>query len=450
MLAYVLKRIFLIIPMMLVIIWVAFILFKSSGEDVVQSTLANKGLLTDDWFTLDYKEAYVKEAKTQGLDKPLFYGSIVPNYYPDNLHSLILPRRTLQAKDLLKDGADWTEVKTIYTIIDNLTSQPISKEHRHQITKIENTNTLHGLQTIASTISGDPLSTLGKHLSAMQSRKGVFFPSFRYHGSDNQFHRALSNIIVGNLGHSKIDGRPVTHVIAKALPWTMTMVIGALIMSVILGVALGIVMAIYNQKWLDTVLSTILYMIYAVPVFWLATMMVIFLTTDEYGKWTHVFPSVGINPVIIGQSPFRVVLSNLSRLWLPIFCITIHSLAYISRQMRSSILDEMSKGYFLTALSKGLSHRQALLRHAMPNALIPIVTLVVGAIPSAFAGSVVLEVIFNIPGMGRILLDAILGYDWSLISAILILVSFITLISYLLGDILYHWLNPKINLSQAS
>lgn len=415
--------------------------------------MALKGLLFNDKININYNQEYILEAKKQGKDKPTFYVAMVPNYFPDDMNTLIFPERIDQAKALLHETKDWPKIRALYTHIDQVIyDQQIQAKTSNALNKVIHAKSLFALQKEIDQLDQDTLlsiSTLQKHTAALTPKSGLFYPVIRMHGLDNQFHQTISRILKGDFGKSKLDGRPTIQVILKALPWTFVMVMISILISMSMGIGLGIVMVLNNNRWLERVLSTLLYMIYAVPVFWLATILVVFFTTDDYGRWTNIFPSLGINPVQIGMSNLEIVFANLNRLWLPIFCISIHSLAYLSRQMRSSLLDEMGKSYFLTAMAKGLSKKQAIFRHALPNAMIPIVTIFVGMIPSSFAGSVVLEVIFNIPGMGRILFDAITNYDWSIISALLILLSVVTLISYLLGDVLYSLLNPKINLSKS-
>jgi len=105
---------------------------------------------------------------------------------------------------------------------------------------------------------------------------------------------------------------------------------------------------------------------------------------------------------------------------------------------------EISKKYYTTLLSRGLSKKNVILKHIFPNSMLPLTTMIIVSLPASFAGSVVMEVIFNIPGMGRLLYDSILGYDWNVVFAIVLLLGVFTYISYLIGDMVYSYLNPKI------
>ena len=231
--------------------------------------------------------------------------------------------------------------------------------------------------------------------------------------------------------------------VGKALIWTSYIGLGSLLFSFITALLIGFWLAKQATTRRAELLNTILYIIYSIPVFWLATMMVIYFTTDDYGNWTNIFPSVGIE-VQPGKSTLTQVLSNTPKFILPIFCGSLATIAFIARMLRKSILNEMQLPYIVTAYSKGLSQKEVLKKHALPNALFPLLTIFVGAIPLIIGGSVVVEVIFNIPGMGRLLYNSINVADWNVVFCILMLTGFITILSYLLGDILYAYFNPKI------
>ena len=129
---------------------------------------------------------------------------------------------------------------------------------------------------------------------------------------------------------------------------------------------------------------------------------------------------------------------------LPALLLALHSAASGIRIVRNSAFAELKADYFITAKAKGLTNRRILWNHILPNAMLPVITLLVSSFPAALAGSVVLEVIFNIPGMGRLLYDSILFMDWSVVFGILIIMGLLTFIFYLIGDLLYAFLNPKI------
>ena len=180
------------------------------------------------------------------------------------------------------------------------------------------------------------------------------------------------------------------------------------------------------------------------PLFWFATLMVVFFTTSQYGNWTNIFPGVGISPYSSGLSIWSKIIANSKQLILPVFCMVLHSVAYLSSIVRNSVIAESKQAYKTTALLKGLTKRATFWKHLFPNSVLPLVTIIIGIIPASLAGSLVIEVIFNIPGIGRLIYDSIFGNDWYVIFSIVMLVGVVTIISYLVGDLLYSFLNPKI------
>ena len=172
-------------------------------------------------------------------------------------------------------------------------------------------------------------------------------------------------------------------------------------------------------------------------------MAVLYLTTDDYGSLTHIFPSVGMN-IYPGESNLYHIVHNANKLILPILILSIHSLAYTTRIMRRSLSEELQKPYIRTAYSKGLNRKQVINQHAFRNALFPMITVFVAAAVSAFSGSLILEVIFNIPGVGRLLYSSIGQADWNVVFCIVVIVALMTSIIYLIGDILYTIVQPKL------
>ena len=139
---------------------------------------------------------------------------------------------------------------------------------------------------------------------------------------------------------------------------------------------------------------------------------------------------------------------NAKQLLLPVICITLPSLAYVSRIMKSKFSEVLSSGFILALRAKGLGENRILIGHVLKNGLIPFITIMTGSIPGLFAGSLVIEIIFNIPGIGKLLFESILSNDWPVISGLIIMLSVVTVLAYLLADILYSWANPKINVDE--
>ena len=285
-----------------------------------------------------------------------------------------------------------------------------------------------------------------KARSGLQDQK-LFFPKVYWHGLDNRYHRWISALLGGSFGVSQSNGQTVARVVSRALAWTLVLTLIDILISFVLGIYIGYYLSIDPNGKIQRVLNQILYLLYSIPKFWLATLLVVYMTTNDYGSWTNIFPSVGMD-VLPGASSWAQVRYNLPKLILPIICLSIFSISYISRILRRSILNEMEAPYVLTAYSKGLSREQVVRRHALPNAMLPLITILSGSVAGTLAGSVVIEVIFNIPGIGRLMYDSILIADWSVVYCIVLLLALVVSVAYLIGDLCYAYFNPQIRLAQ--
>jgi peptide/nickel transport system permease protein len=186
--------------------------------------------------------------------------------------------------------------------------------------------------------------------------------------------------------------------------------------------------------------------LYSLPNFWIATMLVVFFTTPEYGMdW---FPSLGLGD-LPPDAPFwqRFVEAG-THLVLPVFCLAYGALAFISRQVRGGMLNVIRQDYIRTAWAKGLNAQPVIWKHAFSNALFPIITMFASIFPAVFAGSVVIEVIFNIPGMGKLTVDAIFQRDWPVVYTVLMLAAVLTMTGILVADILYAIADPRVSYGQ--
>jgi peptide/nickel transport system permease protein len=180
------------------------------------------------------------------------------------------------------------------------------------------------------------------------------------------------------------------------------------------------------------------------PSFWLAMLCIVFLTTAEYGSWLDLFPTSGVGMITDDMSWWSRTAVRSDHLTVPVICILVGSLAYLTRQMRGSMLRELRQDYIKLARAKGLSERRVLWHHAFRNALFPMITMIGSAFPAAVSGSIILEVIFSIPGMGRLLYQSILSKVWPVVYAMVLLAATLTVIGYLIADLLYKRADPRI------
>jgi len=269
-------------------------------------------------------------------------------------------------------------------------------------------------------------------------------PKIKWNGKNNQFHKWISSFVSGDWGVSIKDEKPVRVKVGGAIKWTFFLLLLSLTIAILISIPIGFWLANGKSTFLKSFFEKTSFLFFAMPLFWLCTLAVVFFTTDQYGSLTNWFPSVGIDPSYQRFGFWEQIAKYGNKLILPAICWTLHSLAYMSTQLKVSMKNQLSMDYLITAYAKGLSKSQGAKKHAFKNAMIPMITLIIGSIPGAMAGSIIIENIFNIPGIGRLLVYAIYESDWNIVMAIVMVIALITMMCYLIADLLYAYVNPKI------
>jgi len=243
----------------------------------------------------------------------------------------------------------------------------------------------------------------------------------------------VGGIFKGDLGKSITNGEPVTKEIIKRLP--VTIHIGALsfIIGILLGIPAGIISAIRRGGWLDSIVTFLANIGITVPTFWLAILLVYLFSLR-----------LGWLPVFGYTSPTGDLLKSTKQLILPVFCGAIFGIAGNARQTRSAMLEVMRQDYIRTAWSKGFKERYVIMRHALKNGLIPVVTLVGMGISSILGGSVLIETVFAIPGMGRLLVTSVFNHDYPYVQAIVLMIATAVVLANFLVDLSYVWIDPRV------
>jgi peptide/nickel transport system permease protein len=251
-----------------------------------------------------------------------------------------------------------------------------------------------------------------------------------------QYFDWIGGILHGDLGRSITYRDHVNTLLKQRFPITVHIGLTAFILGNVLGVLLGVVSAMRRGKWIDTVATLISYIGITIPVFWLGLLMIY-----VFGLKLHWLPITGY------VSPFTDFWASTKSITMPVICEMITGLAVIARQTRSSMLEVSQQDYIRTAWSKGLRERTIVFRHMLKNGLIPVVTLLGIGIGIIFGGSVLVETVFAIPGVGRLLVTAVFQQDYVVVQSGVLLVSLIVIISNLVVDISYGWLDPRIRFS---
>lgn len=252
-----------------------------------------------------------------------------------------------------------------------------------------------------------------------------------------------------DFGNSFNDDRPVWEHLVDKLPISIELSLVSIFVAYIIAIPLGIHSSTHQGTFSDAFATTLLFILYSLPSFWIAIMLLLLVSKGSIFPFPHKygFPVEGLHgSEITRDTPFFAWLfDHLKHLCLPITCLTYGSFAYISRQMRAGMLDVIRQDYIRTARAKGLSERVVIFKHALRNSLIPIITIVAFILPSLVGGSVIIETIFNIDGIGKASFTAIMQRDYPFIMAVFTLSAFLTLVGILLSDLLYAAVNPQIS-----
>lgn|SRR4030095_6288869 len=258
----------------------------------------------------------------------------------------------------------------------------------------------------------------------------------------------LGNMATGDFGNSFVDNRPVMEKILERLPVSIPISFAAIIISYLIAIPIGIYSAAKQYSFWDRTSTVLLFVLYSLPTFWIGTLAIVFLSNVEYLK---IFPTSGL--YTLGSDDWTFLEKFWDRMWhliLPVACFTYPSFAYLSRQMRGSMLEVIRQDYIRTARAKGLKEKTVVLKHALRNSLIPIITLVAGIFPALVGGSIIIETIFSIPGIGQLAFQALLARDYPLIMAELVIAAVLTIFGLLLMDIMYAIVDPRIAFSRRS
>lgn len=246
----------------------------------------------------------------------------------------------------------------------------------------------------------------------------------------------LESAMAGDLGYSRLQARPVLDVLATALGNTARLMILALILSLAVALPAGILAARYRHSWLDQAINLLAFVGISTPPFWTALVLII-----VFAVILGLLPAGGT-----GAAATSSVFGQQAYLILPVASLTLASIGGYLRYIRASMIETLSRDWIRTARAKGLSERRVILGHAMRPALIPVATIAGIDFGALFSGALVTETVFAYPGMGRLIYDAVLGNDYNLALAALLLATAFTLAGSLLADLAYVLLDPRISL----
>jgi peptide/nickel transport system permease protein len=243
----------------------------------------------------------------------------------------------------------------------------------------------------------------------------------------------MSHVLRGDLGDSIIGRYEVSKEIAKRIPITAQLGLSAFVISIIVGIPVGVVCAARRSSWMDTILTLLANGGICVPIFWLGIIMI------------YVFAiKLGLLPTFGYTSLLEDFWMSIRKSIMPIFCLAVYPIASAARQSRSSMLEVMRQEYVRTAWSKGLKERVIIIRHALKNGIIPVVTLQGMMLSHILGGEVLVETVFNIPGIGRLAVEGIQSLDYAVVQGVILVMAVAVVLTNLFVDLCYGWLDPRI------
>ena len=496
MLKYITKRIIIFIPMLVAISLLAFIINISAPGDPVEklSNSADKEGAANEQSNAT-KKVKQELRKKLGLDLPVFYFSFGSMSDCDTLYRVEDKAHAKTLSELSHNYGNWVNISDYFRQLSEvqLAHSSLSLEEIHANLKDKNGNTLYSKNEINDVITQSsfdvsammetanpavlnakweqldklyntypffgeikPAFEIAKEkyqfmLDNKESWK-TYIPTIIWYGSGNQYHFWLfgngkdrHGIIRGDFGFSYIDSQPISEKIWSRVWISFTFTIISVLLAYLISIPLGIYSAYRKDSIFDRISSIIVFILYSMPSFFIGVLLLYTFANPDMLRW---FPVSGIQDATLfdpewsnwekfkHRAPFFI---------LPLVTYVYSSFAFLSRIMRVGVIDVFGQDYIRTARAKGLGEGKVVMKHALRNSLLPIITVFANIFPLAVGGSIIIETIFTIPGLGLEIFNSILNSDYPMIIAVFTIIGFLTMIGYLISDILYAVVDPRIS-----
>jgi len=485
---YILKRILLFIPSLFIITLFAFIISIKAPGDPVQRILnsaENDG--SQQSTKMDMNKAANELRIKMGLDLPAFYFSLETaadidtiELINENSHHETLKRLVQESGDQSLVLAWYNEVISTNKILKNQLASPYIKNTPQFEETLNNAIILTGelLQTVSKKQRAAKCDSITSLISlnaglyeARNSWKKAslilkeiekqpkwylkWLPHIHINGLKNQYHKWLfgngvdtKGILRGDFGLSYRDGQPIMDRMIPKIKWSLALAVLSVFLSFLISVPVGIYAAYRNNGWFDMISKNITFVLYAIPSFFGGILLLVLFANPDMIDW---FPASGVKDAgnfDPNWSLGKRILHYLPYLVLPIITYTYGSVAFITAQLKSSLIEQLSNDYIRTARAKGLTEWKVVMKHALRNSLLPMITILGNMLPLAFGGSVIIETIFSIPGMGLEIYESIQNLDYPMIIAVFTLFGVFTMTGYLFADIGYALVDPRIKFNR--
>ncbi|MFD2512521.1 ABC transporter permease [Pontibacter locisalis] len=454
MLPFLLKRLLLALPALWLLATVIFVLSRllpgpSGAEQILQENggYYNKGSVES------RQEAYRSYLKRTGQDLPLFYFSLKAGTQPDTLDLVFPESDRLLLQRLSWHYGNWPLVAAYFKSLKNV---EVALGHASSIQELELLYTSTSpeyiqahLNALAGTTAGSQataeiqeLKIAAAKLIDQQNKLAFLTPSLQWHGYDNQYHRWLTDLFSGNTGNSYRDLRPVHDVLFEAIGNTFWLVLFSIIVAFGISLELSLQMTIGKVKTLKKILLPSLFLMDSIPLFLLALLLLVLFASPAFVQCFPVF-GMSIPAGTTSTSKLALLYNQLPHMALPAICLILANIPFLTTLIYRKISEEAKTDYARTARAKGLTESQVIRRHVLRNSLLPVITILTDALPALIAGTVVVETIFAIPGMGRLLVNSVMSRDYPVIVAIVLVVATFRVLVYLLADIGYGLADPR-------
>jgi len=494
MLKYIFTRILYFIPTLIAIALLAFIInVNAPGDPVQRMTEASQSGAVLSEKSVNQIEQQKYWTTKLGLDLPVFYLSVHSLSVPDSLYKIYNKNERESLSRMIDKYGNWNFISDYYLhlqLLDQKNKSISVDTARYQqfsesiikdainlsIVECNAIQTSYDDAVITSRIgklkeiySNYPffkdckkeLNLVEKKYQQLKENSTTwknYIPVISFFGN-NQFHRWLfgdgnwltgensvfsKGILRGDFGVSYTTREPIGKIISSRIIWSLFFSLFSVLLAYLISIPVGIRSAVKKNKAFDIVSSVILYLLFSLPVFWLGTLL---LMTFSNPNVLWIFPASGVRPVTgfpADAGFIEKIGIMIPYLVLPLICYTYSSFAFLSRTLRSSMLEVLPMDFIRTARAKGLPENKIVYNHAFRNSLLPLITVFANVFPLAIGGSVIIETIFSIPGMGYEAYTAVANQNYPMIVAIFLITGFFTLIGFLISDVLYAWADPRI------
>ncbi len=482
MIKYIIRRFLIFIPTLLAISLLAFLISIYSPADPVEQlarSATSEGNTNSESSATEKIKNEIR--KKLGLNLPVFYFSITTWADCDTLNKIISKAERENLTALTRKYGNWEEIQTYRSQIkqclweiNKLETDTKKKEDLNAMRFI----TLTLLEASNEDIIYNKIQSLFRHaneteqhhlkhsvhalkeafssVKKKQKKWRNYLPSIAINGFNNQYHiwlfgdlftgknRHRDGVLRGDFGNSYSDNQPVIKKIKQTFFYSFVLVVISIVLAYVISIPLGIYSAYKTDTAFDNISSILVFMLFSLPSFFVGTWLLYYFANPDHFMW---FPTGGVNdPAVFNQdwSFWKKTVHQSPYFVLPIITYTYSSFAFTSRIMKMSMLEVLGQDYIRTARAKGLSEYKVVTKHALKNAMLPMITMFANIFPAAVGGSVILETIFSIPGLGFEIYHAVISTDVPMIVAVFTITGFLTVIGYLFSDILYALIDPRI------